>query len=152
MSTISAHISLTEATFSQTAESFGIKNLPNMEELHNMKLLAEKVFEPLRAHFGEPIRINSFYRSIELNRKVGGSTTSQNCRGQAMDISRIKLTYTNADLFRYIRDHLQFDQLIWEFGTSEEPDWVHVSYSEDGNRHQVLRSFKQGKDTIYQTI
>lgn len=145
---ISAHISFTEATFSKTAEQFGIRNLPNMEELHNMRRLAEKVFEPLRVHIGEPIRINSFYRSIELNRKIGGSATSQHCRGQAMDISRQGQSYTNADLFKYIRDHLAFDQLIWEFGTAQEPEWVHVSYT-DQNRKQVLRSLIQNGKTIY---
>lgn len=148
---ISAHISFTEATFSEKAEQFGIKNLPNLEELQNMRRLAEKVFEPLRTHIGESIRINSFYRSIELNRKMGGSSTSQHCRGQAMDLDRIGTGYTNADLFAYIRDHLEFDQLIWEFGTDQEPDWVHVSYA-DQNRNQVLRSLNKDGKTSYLKI
>lgn len=148
---ISPHISLSEATYSKTAEAHGIKNLPNLEELTNMRRLAREVFEPLREAIGEPIRINSFFRSIEVNRKVGGSSTSQHCRGQAMDISSMKSTYSNADLFRYIRDHLKFDQLIWEFGTDEEPSWVHVSFS-DSNRLQVLKSVNQGGKTIYQKM
>ena len=149
---ISEHISFSEATFSETAERHGISNLPNLKEIFNMRKLADRVFEPLRAHIGHPIRINSFYRSIELNRKVGGSATSQHCRGQAMDISKCINCYTDADLFRFIRDNLEFDQLIWEFGTDEEPDWVHVSYNEGQNRRQVLRSVIQAGKTIYQKI
>jgi hypothetical protein len=148
---ISAHISLSEATYSRTAESAGIKNLPNLEELKNMRMLAMRVFEPLREHFNAPIRVNSFFRSLELNRKVGGSGTSQHCRGQAMDISSMKPSYSNADLFNYIRDHLVFDQLIWEFGNDENPDWVHVSFA-DQNRRQILKSVNQGGKTVYITI
>lgn len=145
---ISEHITFSEATHSDTAERSGIRNIPNLEEISNMRRLAEKVFEPLRAHIGEPIRINSFFRSIELNRRIGGSPTSQHCRGQAMDISSMKPTYANADLFRFIRDHLMFDQLIWEFGNDDEPDWVHVSYT-DSNRLKVLRSLIQEGKTVY---
>lgn len=149
---ISDHLSFSEATFSETAERHGIKNLPNLEEISNMRLLAERVFEPLRAAIGHPIRVNSMFRSIELNRKVGGSTTSQHCRGQAMDLSSCHKSYSNADMFRFIRENLEFDQLIWEFGTDEEPNWVHVSYVEGQNRRQVLRSVNQAGKTIYKKM
>jgi len=149
--TISQHISLHEATFSKTAEAHGMKNIPNLEELSNMRRLAREVFEPLRNHIEKSIRISSFFRSVEVNRKIGGSPTSQHCRGQAMDIETMDKSYTNADLFHFIRDNLNFDQLIWEFGTDEEPDWVHVSYCAK-NRMQILRSFKDHGKTIYQKL
>lgn len=148
---ISTHISLFEATYSRTGELAGIVNNPNLEELKNMRMLAMRIFEPLRDHIAEPIRINSFFRSLELNRKVGGSGTSQHCRGQAMDISSMKPSYSNADMFNYIRDNLEFDQLIWEFGNDQEPEWVHVSYA-GLNRAQVLKSQIQGGKTIYINI
>ena len=147
---ISDHISFREATFSETAERHGITNLPNLEEISNMRKLADRVFEPLRAAIGHPIRINSFYRSINLNKKIGGSATSQHCRGQAMDISPVHSGYSNADLFHFILKNLDFDQLIWEFGTADEPNWVHVSYAEGKNRKMVLRSIKQEGKIIYQ--
>lgn len=147
---ISPHISFWEATFSETAERHGISNLPNLEEISNMRKLADMVFEPLRAAIGLPIRVNSFYRSIRLNQKIGGSPTSQHCRGQAMDISSTHSSCSNADLFRFIQNNLEFDQLIWEFGTDEAPNWVHVSYVEGKNRKQVLRSISQAGKIIYQ--
>lgn len=147
---VSDHISFREATFSETAERHGLTNLPNLEEISNMRKLADRIFEPLRAAIGHPIRINSFYRSINLNKKIGGSATSQHCRGQAMDISSVHSGYSNADLFHFIRQNLDFDQLIWEFGTADEPNWVHVSYAEGKNRKMVLRSIKQEGKIIYQ--
>lgn len=146
--TISDHISLTEATYSQTAEIYGIKNLPGLNEIAAMRRLAIEVFEPLRAHIRKPIRVNSFFRSPELNKKVGGSINSQHCKGEAMDISSMDPSYTNADLFHYIRDHLPFDQLIWEFGDDQNPQWVHVSYS-NNNRKQVLVSIKENGKIKY---
>jgi zinc D-Ala-D-Ala carboxypeptidase len=149
--TISEHISFSEATYSQEADIHGIRNIPSLDEIHNMKLLAKKVFEPLRAHIGKPIRINSFFRSQDLNREVGGSFTSQHSKGQAMDISSMDDSYSNADIFRFIRDNLPFDQLIWEFGDDHNPQWVHVSYCEK-NRSLVLKSVKESGKTKYITI
>jgi hypothetical protein len=113
-------------------------------------LLAEKIFEPIREHFGVPIHISSGYRSKELNAKIGGSATSQHCKGQAVDIDMDNSAngVTNADVFNYIKDNLPFDQLIWEFGNEDNCDWVHVSYVPNG-RKQILKAFKMNGATKY---
>ena len=125
---ISEHISKKEATFSATATRRGIDNTPGEYELQNMELIAEKVFEPLRKHVNGPIKINSFYRSKELNQAIGGSSKSQHCQGRAMDLDDTYGYMSNADMYKYIKNNLDYDQMIWEFGTEENPDWVHVSY------------------------
>ena len=145
---ISEHITFAEAIKSNTAIKYGIKNVPDAGHLENMKRTAKYVFEPLRKHFGVPIRVNSFYRSKRLNSKLPfHSKTSQHMKGQAIDISSLRSSVTNADLFHYIKDNLDFDQLIWEFGTSKNPNWVHVSYVAPGkNRKQILQAIiKNGK-------
>ena len=124
---ISEHISKKEATFSATATRRGIDNTPGEYELQNMELIAEKVFEPLRKHVNGPIKINSFYRSKELNQAIGGSSKSQHCQGRAIDLDDTYGYMSNADMYKYIKDNLDYDQMIWEFGTDENPDWVHVS-------------------------
>jgi zinc D-Ala-D-Ala carboxypeptidase len=139
---VSKHISDKEATFSQTATRLGISNAPTEEHLENMKSTAENVFEPLREWCGHPIRINSFYRSVELNKAIGGSSSrSQHLQGKAIDIDSLGKK-TNAELFYYIKDNLDFDQLIWEFGSDEEPDWIHLSYNSKDNRKQILKAYK----------
>jgi zinc D-Ala-D-Ala carboxypeptidase len=140
---ISKHISYEEATESPTGTRFGIINDPNNVQLDNMHSVAELVFEPLRVWAAEPIRINSFFRSDALNKKVGGAKNSQHCAnaGAAIDLSGTNLK-KNSDLFHYIKDHLKFDQLIWEFGNDKQPQWVHVSYNKTGNRNQVLKAVK----------
>lgn len=149
MEKISEHISYREATHSNTAVRRGIKNEPYDEQLANMKLLARKVFEPLRSHFNEPIRITSFFRSVTLNNRIGGAKSSQHVKGEAMDIKAMN-GITNAELFEYIQDNLEFDQLIWEFGTSKNPDWIHVSYTDSRpNRKQVLKAVRTGGKTKY---
>lgn len=148
---ISEHISYNEATKSATAVKKGIVNCPNGTELQNMQTLAEKVFEPLRAALGnKPLRITSFFRSIKLNELIGGSRTSQHCKGQAMDIDADNSHTTNKEVFMYIADNLDFDQLIWEFGDNLNPDWVHVSYvSEHQNRKQILKAIRQNGKVKY---
>lgn len=146
---ISKHISIKEATRSNTAERLGINNFPDSPTLVNMQALAENVFEPLREHFGHPIYITSFYRSPELNKAIGGSPTSQHCGGQAIDIDDVIGESTNADFFNYIKDNLDFDQLIWEFGNDSNPNWVHVSYSAFNNRGNVLKAVKENGKTKY---
>jgi hypothetical protein len=142
MERISKHISYKEATRSNTAVRRGINNTPNGDEIDRMRLLAEKVFEPLRVHFGEPIRVNSFFRCSALNVAVGGSKTSQHCSGEAIDIDATN-GITNKQLFNYIKDNLEFDQLIWEYGTDKEPDWVHVSFTNRrSNRKKILKAVK----------
>lgn len=148
---ISKHISYKEGIRSDTATRNRIRNEPNEEELAAMKMLAKKVFEPLRVHFDTPIRVNSFFRSSALNKRIGGSTTSQHCKGEAIDIDATG-DVTNKQLFDYIKDNLEFDQLIWEFGTTKEPDWIHVSFTTaKPNRNRILKAVKDG-NPVYQVI
>ena len=150
---ISKHISYKEGVYSRTATRLGIKNNPNAEQMENMIAIAEEVFEPLRAYVGGPIKINSFFRSPELNKAIGGSTKSQHCHGQAIDLDDTFGRCTNAEMFEFIKEHLDFDQIIWEFGDDENPDWVHVSYvSLDQNRKRCLKAFKENGKTNYKII
>ena len=139
---ISKHISDKEGVYSITATRLGLDNTPGQFILGNMKELAEQVFEPLREWVGGPIRINSFYRGKALNKAIGGSTSSQHCKGQAMDIDDGGCKKTNAEMYAWIKENLNFDQMIWEFGDDKNPNWVHVSYKSEGNRKQVLRAIK----------
>ena len=135
---ISKHLTLEELTRSQTATRKRINNKAPMHVIENLKLLAEKVFEPTRKHFGKPIRISSGYRSVALNKEIGGSKNSQHIQGQAIDIQGTN-GITNLEIFNYIKDNLIFDQLINEYPNSKgEPSWVHVSYSRLRNRKMVL--------------
>jgi hypothetical protein len=153
MENISKHISYKEATRSNTALRRGIDNIPDVEELENMKLIAEKVFEPLRKWVGGPIKINSFYRSPELNVAIGGSKKSQHCHGQAIDIDDTYGHRSNASMFKHIRYNMDYDQIIWEFGDDKNPAWVHVSYvSEEKNRHRCLQAYKENGKTKYKVI
>ena len=146
MKRISKHISYKEAVGSNYAKQKGIKNKPNEDQVENMKLLAKKVFEPLREWVGCPIKVNSMFRSLELNTALKGSKTSSHMKGEAMDITSMacgKENFkSNLDMFHWIKDNLEFDQLIWEFGS--EPKWLHVSYNKDNNRQQVLVTKKRG--------
>jgi D-alanyl-D-alanine dipeptidase len=149
---LSEHLSLAEVTRSDSAKRRGISNMPTPAHIENFKLLAENVFEPIRKHFGKPIHISSGYRSDALNKAIGGSKTSQHCTGEAIDIDMDGSSHgiTNKMVFDYIKDNLNFDQLIWEFGTASNPDWVHVSYeSTDKQRKQILRAVKSGGATSY---
>ena len=145
---LSTHLDLSEVIRSDSAKRNGISNMPTEEHIANFMLLAEKIFEPIREHFGVPIRISSGYRSKELNAKIGGSATSQHCKCQAIDIDNDGTTITNKQIFDYIKDNLPFDQLIWEFGNEDNPDWVHVSYVPNG-RKQILKAFKMNGTTKY---
>jgi hypothetical protein len=148
---LSKHLDLSEVTRSESAKRNQISNMPTPEHIENFKLLAEKIFEPIREHFKVPIHISSGYRSKELNAKIGGSATSQHCKGEAIDIDMDGSTngVTNKMVFDYIKDNLPFDQLIYEFGDSNNPDWVHVSYSRNAKRGQVLKAFKLNGATKY---
>ena len=150
---ISKHISDRESVYSTTAIRRGLDNTPDAEQLLNMKLLAKKVFEPLREWVGGPIRINSFFRGSELNKAIGGSSKSQHCKGQAIDIDDGGCNKTNAEMYRFIKDELEFDQMIWEFGDDDNPNWVHVSYvSEIDNRNRCLKAYKDNGKTKYVVI
>jgi hypothetical protein len=149
---LSKHLSLAEVTRSETAKRNGISNMPTDEHIKNFKLLAEKIFEPIREHFGVPIHISSGYRSKALNTAIKGSLSSQHCSGEAIDIDMDGSTngVTNKMVFDFIKNNLSFDQLIFEFGTKDAPDWVHVSYKSTGKqRKQVLRAVKSGGKTSY---
>jgi len=140
---LSTHLSLAEVTYSETAKRAGVSNEPTAPHLEAMKKLAEHIFEPIRNHFQKPIKVSSGYRSAALNAITpGSSATSQHCKGEALDLDQdgMPTGITNKMVFDYIKGNLNFDQLIWEYGTDANPDWVHVSYSASGTqRKQVLR-------------
>jgi hypothetical protein len=148
---LSEHLSLAEVIRSETAKRHGISNMPTEEHIANFKLLAENVFEKVRNHFRCPIHISSGYRSKELNACTpGASKTSDHCLGRALDLDQQGHSQgiTNKEVFDYIKDNLNFKQLIWEGGTEQEPDWVHVSYDENNLKKEVLRAVKvNGKMT-----
>ena len=153
MENISRHVSHKEGVRSNTAARKGIENTPSEEQLTKMKLVSEKVFEPLRKWVGGPIKINSFFRCYKLNKAIGGSKTSQHMSGQAMDIDDTFGHKTNAEMFNYIKDNLDFDQMIWEFGDDDNPDWVHISYvSPDENRGRCLKAYRINGKTKYKVI
>ena len=151
---ISDNITYAEAIHSQTAKREGIDNTPTAKQVEVMKLTAEKIFEPLRKFVGGPIKVNSFFRSAELNKAIGGSKTSQHCKGQAIDIDDVFGHKTNAEMYNWVKENLNFDQMIWEFGTDMNPNWVHISYVlEEDNRNRCLKAYKdeRGK-TKYKVI
>lgn len=151
---LSKNLSLKEAIKSNTATRLGIDNKPEQWEINNLRAVAEKVFQPVRDHFGVPIGVSSGYRSKTLNKAIGGSKYSQHMIGEALDIDAdIYGKVTNAEIFNYIKDNLEWDQMIWEFGDDDEPNWVHVSYKESGfNRKQIKRAYRDEKGVYYKTI
>jgi len=153
MERISEHISYKEAIKSNTALRLNLDNNPDAYQITNMVGVAHNIFEPLREYVGGPIKINSFFRSEELNRAIGGSNRSQHCQGRAIDLDDTFGHKTNAEMFHYIKNNLNFDQMIWEFGDDENPAWVHVSYvSEDENRKRCLKALKENGKTVYKTF
>lgn len=153
MKNISNHISYKEGTHSNTATRRNIDNIPNDYQLANMNAVALNVFEPLREWVGGPIKINSFFRSPDLNTAIGGSSKSQHCEGRAIDIDDTFGHKTNAEMYNYIKENLNFDQLIWEFGNDTNPDWVHVSYvSDEQNRNRCLKAERVNGKAVYSII
>lgn len=147
---LSEHLELSEVIRSESAKRRGISNMPTEEHIKNLKLIAENVFEPVRANFRQPIRISSGYRSQSLNAAIGGATRSQHSSGEALDIDMDGTALSNKEIFNFIKEKLSFDQLIWEFGTDNNPDWVHVSFNANGNqRKQVLKAIKENGKTKY---
>ena len=144
---ISKHLTLAELIRSESAKRLGISNMPTDEHIENLKQLAENIFEPIREHFNHPIYISSGYRSQKLNAAIGGALNSQHNRGMAIDIDMDGTDIKNSAIFEYAKT-LPFDQLIWEFGTKENPDWVHISYS-PLHRRQILYAKKEYGKTIY---
>lgn len=142
MNKLSKHLTIEEFEHSPTAIASGISNKMNDKQIACAKSLAENVFEPVRLYRGAPIKVNSGFRSAQLNKHIGGSKTSQHCKGEAIDLP------LTANEFHYIKDNLVFDQLIWEFGDDNKPAWVHISFSKI-NRKQVLRAKKINQKTVY---
>ncbi len=153
MENISNNITYAEAIHSSTAKRKQIDNTPNQKELECMKLLAEKIFEPLRKWVSGPIKVNSFFRSVALNEAIGGAASSQHCKGQAIDIDDVYGVKSNAEMYNWIKENLDFDQMIWEFGTDTQPNWVHISYvSKEDNRNKCLKAYKEHRQTKYRVI
>ena len=140
---ISKNLSLKEVIKSNTADRLDLNNMPTEEHLENLKEVAEKIFQPVRDHFNVPVGVSSGYRSEALNRAVRGSKTSHHCKGMALDIDAdIFGEITNKEIFEYILHNLEFTQLIWEYGTNEEPNWIHVAYDKNNLKKQVLKAVK----------
>ena len=150
---ISKHLELAELIRSESAKRAGISNMPTPEHIANLKKVADNVFEKIREHFGRPILISSGYRSIDLNKIIKGAQSSQHSTGEAIDIDMDGTEITNKQIFEFIKFNVSFDQLIWEFGTDKNPDWVHVSYESSGKqRKQILKAKKINGKTIYENI
>ena len=145
---LTENFTLREMIRSNTADAKGIVNIPNDVQINFIRELCINILQPVRDKFGVPIRISSGFRSPKLNVAIGGSTSSQHCalRGAAADIQMDEM---NAEIFNYIKNELIFDQLIWEFGDDENPDWVHVSFHKGNNRKEVLKAIKVNKKTRY---
>ena len=145
---LSENFTLSEYTKSQTAERKGIDNTPGEVHLERAKALFENVVQPVRDNFGVTV-INSGYRGPDLNYAIGGSNTSQHCKGEAVDIECPGTP--NYDVASWIAENLDFDQLILEFYTPGIADsgWVHVSYKSEGNRKSVLTAMKENGKTVY---
>lgn len=151
---LSKYVSLAEVTKSDTATRRGISNEPTPEHLENLKTICTEVFDKVREHFGVPIYISSGYRSAALNKAIKGSSTSDHSLGRALDLDQDFRSngITNMDVFKFIKDNLEFDQLIYEFGNSKNPDWVHVGYRKGENRKQILVAYKEGTKTKYKAF
>ena len=143
---LSKNLTLGEATKSHTAIKYGISNKPSGDHLSNLIQIASKIFQPVRDHFQKPIIVSSGYRSQALNDIIGGASASQHSKGEALDLDG---SVENFLIFEYIKNNLEFDQLIWEFGDDENPDWVHVSYKSGKNRGEVLQAVRQNGRVIY---
>lgn len=153
---LSKNLTLNECLRSGVAERLGIDNVPDDEwVIENLRQVADRIFQPCRDHFGSPLYVSSGYRSPELNRAIGGSKRSQHIQGRALDLDAdVFGGFSNAELFHYIKENLEFDQMVWEFGDGDNPSWVHVSYVHDGpNRKRCLEAYRDtdGK-TAYKVI
>ncbi len=153
MERISKHITYKEAVRSNTALRLNIKNEPNDYQISNMVGIANHIFEPLREYVGGPIKITSMFRNEILNRAIGGAKRSQHMEGRAMDLDDTFGHKTNAEMYKFIKENLNFDQLVWEFGTDENPNWIHVSYvSDEENRNRCLKAERVNGKTVYSII
>ena len=151
---LSKNLKLDEVVKSTTAKRLGINNEPDEWVTENLRQVAINIFQPLREAFGCPIYVSSGYRSAELNTAIGGSRRSQHVEGRALDLDAdVYGGCTNSQIFNWIKDNLEFDQLIWEFGDSDNPDWVHVSYVYDGiNRKRCLKACRDDNGKTYYEV
>jgi len=151
---LSENLSLAECTKSLAAKRLGINNEPDDWVTENLRQVAINIFQPVRECLGVPIYVSSGYRSPELNKAIGGSRRSQHMEGRALDLDAdVYGKCTNADIFNYIRENLEFDQLIWEFGDQDNPDWVHVSFVYDGlNRGRCLKACRDDQGKVYYEV
>jgi len=151
---LSKNLTLAEVTKSTTAKRLGIDNTPDEWTTENLRQVAINIFQPLREAFGCPIYVSSGYRSDELNTAIGGSSRSQHVEGRALDLDAdVYGGCTNSQIFNWIKENLEFDQLIWEFGDDDNPDWVHVSYVYDGiNRKRCLKACRDDNGKTYYEV
>ena len=150
---LTSNLNLAEVTKSATATRKGIANTPTATHLIALKEVATNIFQPCREHFGKPLAVTSGYRSEALNEAINGSKKSQHSKGEALDLDAdVFGGFSNAELFNYIKNHLDFDQLIWEFGNNNNPSWVHCSYKTQGNRNEVLIAVKTNGKTTYRRL
>jgi uncharacterized protein YcbK (DUF882 family) len=144
MKTLSKHVTMEEFCYSPTAIKKGIYNVMNAIQVQKAVQLCENVFEPIRKHVGKPIKISSGFRCYQLNKLIGGSSSSQHTFGEAFD-----LELTDRKLFDWIIKNVEFDQAIYEFGNDAHANWFHISYRKGNNRKQALRAIKIGGKTQY---
>jgi uncharacterized protein YcbK (DUF882 family) len=146
---LSTNFTLSEMTKSETALRYGMDNTPTESEIENLRILCESVLQKVRDYYGMGVKVNSGFRHPLVNAKVGGSTTSDHCKGFAADIEIPGVA--NADLAEWIKENCEFRQLILEFYTVGVPDsgWVHVSYNPADNKKQVLTATKKDGKTVY---
>jgi len=146
---LTKNFSLNEMTKSQTALRRGIDNDPSNSEIDNLRLLCEYVLQPVRDHFSKPVSINSGFRSSELNKAIGGSGTSDHCKGMAADIEIPGIS--NYEIAQWVEDNCDFRQLILEFYTPgvANSGWVHVSYNVDDNDKKIMTALKENGRTVY---
>lgn len=151
---LSENLSLAECTKSLTAKRLGINNEPDEWVTENLRQTAVNVFQPVRDCLGVPIHVSSGYRSPELNKAIGGSVRSQHVEGRALDLDAdVFGGCTNSEIFECIRENVEFDQLIWEFGDQDNPDWVHVSFVYDGiNRSRCLKACRDDQGKVYYEV
>ena len=146
---LSKSFTLNELTKSQEATRLGIDNIPNEEHVENLKILCEKILQPLRDYYGMPVSVSSGYRSVTLCEAVGSSAKSQHTKGQAADFEIFGVA--NKDVADFITQNLEYDQCILEFWNENEPNsgWVHCSFNKDGNRKQYLKAQKVSGKIVY---
>ena len=149
---LSKNLWLSEVTKSNTAIRRGIDNTPTELHIANLRYLAEKVFQPIREHFGRPIFVSSGYRSKALNEAIGGSQNSFHSHGMALDLDMDgkAQNISNADIFNFIKDNLPYTELIWEFGTTDKPDWVHVAIAKGREQEKNTKiAYREDSKTKY---